>query len=48
VLEALWGFALADGGKVLALTVPEVRFRGLVDERRKEVNRFIREYCRPN
>ena len=48
-LKATWDVPLRRGGKVLALTVPEVRHeRPATDEARDEINAAIKAYDRPN
>jgi hypothetical protein len=48
-LKRAWEIPLSNGGKVLALTIPEVggKFED-VDRKREVVNKFIREYKREN
>lgn len=49
-LRRTWGIPLSRGGKVLALTIPEVGvgYFPQVDEARDDINEAIREYKRPN
>ena len=47
-LKETWDVPLRRGGKVLALTVPEIRDAGPLDEVRDEVNAAIKAYDRPN
>lgn len=49
-LRRTWGISLSRGGKVLALTIPEVGvgYFPQVDEARDDINEAIREYKRPN
>lgn len=49
-LRRTWGIPLSRGGKVLALTIPEVGvgYFPKVDEARDDINEAIREYKRPN
>ncbi|KAI1761532.1 SGNH hydrolase [Hypoxylon sp. FL1150] len=48
-LEKAWDIPLSRGGKVLALTIPDTKFQGAsLTERRGTINKFIREYKKPN
>ncbi|KAI1776567.1 SGNH hydrolase [Hypoxylon cercidicola] len=47
-LERTWDIPLRQGGKVLALTIPDTRARVYnLRERRDEVNKAIKEYKKP-
>ncbi|KAI1079605.1 SGNH hydrolase-type esterase domain-containing protein [Whalleya microplaca] len=52
IIEALqetWDIPLSEGGKVLALTIPESRTNAKkINDRRSEVNTAIKKYSSPN
>jgi ribosome-binding factor A len=48
-LEKVWDIPLSEGAKVLALTVPEIRFKDDdLDKRRNDINEAIKSYKEHN